>query len=137
MPAGVTDSIIINNAKGSHIWDVDGYEYIDFKLGHGPVILDHSHPAVQNKVNEYDKRWVIYGSDNLLEITLAEKITSIVPIAEMIRYFVSGTEATMNAIKIARAYKGKEKILKFEGQYQASERRRWLLAGLPAVQVCI
>jgi glutamate-1-semialdehyde 2,1-aminomutase len=72
-------------------------------------------------VHEYDKRGVIYGSDTLLEITLAEKITSIVPIAEVIRYFVSGTEATINAIKIARAYKEKEKILKFGGQYQPSE----------------
>lgn len=117
MPDGVADSIFINSAKGSHIWDVDGNEYIDYKLGHGPVILGHSHPSVQNKVHEYDKRGVIYGSDIPLEITLAEKIRSIVPSAEMIRYFVSGTEATMNAIKIARAYTGKEKILKFEGQY--------------------
>jgi glutamate-1-semialdehyde 2,1-aminomutase len=117
MPAGVADSIFVNNAKGSHIWDVDRNEYIDYKLGYGSVILGHSHPAVQNKVHEYDKRGVIYGSDIPLEITLAEKIRSIIPSAEMIRYFVSGTEATMNAIKIARAYTGKEKILKFEGQY--------------------
>src|SRR5215216_1479560 len=117
MPDGVAESIFINNAKGSHIWDVDGNEYIDYKLGQGPVILGHSPPAVQDKVHEYDKRGVIYGSDTPLEIILAEKIRSIIPSAEMIRYFVSGTEATMNAIKIARAYTGKEKILKFEGQY--------------------
>jgi glutamate-1-semialdehyde 2,1-aminomutase len=117
MPDGVADSIFINNAKGSHIWDVDRNEYIDYKLGYGPVILGHSHPAVQNKVHEYDKRGVIYGSDAPLEITLAEKIRSIVPSAKMIRYYVSGTEATMHALKIARAYTGKEKILKFEGQY--------------------
>ena len=55
MPAGVTDSIFINNAQGSHIWDVYGYEYIDFKLGHDPVILDHSHLAVQNKVHDMIK----------------------------------------------------------------------------------
>jgi glutamate-1-semialdehyde 2,1-aminomutase len=117
MPDGVAESIFINNAKASHIWDVDGNEYIDYKLGQGPVILGHSHPAVQNRVHEYDKRGVIYGSDTLLEITLAEKIRSIIQSAEMIRYYVSGTEATMNAIKIARAYTGKERILKFEGQY--------------------
>src|ERR687895_158393 len=117
MPDGVAESIFINNAMGSHIWDVDGNEYIDYKLGQGPVILGHSHPAVQNRVHEHDKRGVIYGSDTPLEITLAEKIRSIIPSAEMIRYYVSGTEATMNAIKIARAYTGKEKILKFEGQY--------------------
>jgi glutamate-1-semialdehyde 2,1-aminomutase len=117
MPAGVADSIFIDRATGSHIFDVDGNEYIDYKLGYGPVILGHSHPAVQNKVHEYDKRGVIYGSDTPLEITLAEKIRSLIPSAEMIRYYVSGTEATMHAIKIARAYTGKQKILKFEGQY--------------------
>jgi glutamate-1-semialdehyde 2,1-aminomutase len=117
MPAGVSDSIFIDSAKDSHIWDIDGNEYIDFKLGHGPVILGHSHPAVLNKVHEYDERGVIYGSDTPLEITLAQKLRSIVPSAEMIRFFVSGTEATMSAIKIARAYTRKDKILKFEGQY--------------------
>lgn len=117
MPDGVAESIFIDNARGSHIWDIDGNEYIDYKLGQGPVILGHSHPAVQNKVHEHDKRGVIYGSDTPLEITLAEKIRDIIPSAEMIRYYVSGTEATMNAIKIARAYTGREKILKFEGQY--------------------
>ncbi len=117
MPAGVTDSIFISNARGSHVLDVDGNEYIDYKLGHGPVILGHGHPAVLDKVHQYDKRGAIYGSDTPLEVTLAEKIRSIVPSVEMIRYHISGTEATMHAIKIARACTGKEKILKFEGQY--------------------
>lgn len=117
MPEGVADSIFIDNARGSHVWDVDGNEYIDYKLGYGPVIIGHGHPAVQDRVHEYDKRGVIYGSDTPLEVTLAEKLRSIVPSAEMIRYYVSGTEATMHAIKIARAYTGKDKILKFEGQY--------------------
>jgi glutamate-1-semialdehyde 2,1-aminomutase len=117
LPDGVADSILVDNASGSHIWDVDGNQYIDYRLGYGPVILGHSHPAVQDRVHEYDKRGVIYGFDTPLEITVAEKIKSIVPSAEMIRFYVSGTEATMHAIKIARAYTGKEKILKFEGQY--------------------
>jgi glutamate-1-semialdehyde 2,1-aminomutase len=117
MPEGVADSIFIDNARGSHVWDVDGNEYIDYKLGYGPVIIGHRHPAVQDRVHEYDKKGVIYGSDTPLEVTLAEKLRTIVPSAEMIRYYVSGTEATMHAIKIARAYTGKDKILKFEGQY--------------------
>lgn len=117
LPDGVADSILLDNAQGSHIWDVDGNEYIDYNLGSGSVILGHSYPAVQDRVHEYDKKGVIYGFDTPLEITIAEKIESIVPSAEMIRFYVSGTETTMHAIKIARAYTGKEKILKFEGQY--------------------
>jgi glutamate-1-semialdehyde 2,1-aminomutase len=68
-------------------------------------------------VHEYDRNGVIYGMDHPLEIEVARKIKSLMPGAEMVRYFVTGTEATMNAIKIARAYTGKEKIIKFEGQY--------------------
>jgi glutamate-1-semialdehyde 2,1-aminomutase len=56
LPDGVADSILVDNASGSHIWDVDGNEYIDYRLGYGPVILGHSHPAVQDRVHEYDKR---------------------------------------------------------------------------------
>lgn len=117
MPSGATDKIFINNAHGSHVWDVDENEYIDYKLGYGPVILGHSHPEIQKRVHEYDQRGVIYGSDHPLEIEVAKKIRSLMPSAEMIRYFVTGTEATMNAIKIARAYTGKERIIKFEGHY--------------------
>lgn len=117
MPSGVTEDIFVNKAQGSHIWDVDGNEYIDYKLGYGPVILGHSYPDVQKRVHEYDQRGVIYGFDHPLEIKVAKKIKSLMPGAEMVRYFVTGTEATMNAIKIARAFTGKEKILKFEGHY--------------------
>ena len=109
MPDGVTDSIFIDNARGSHVWDVDGNEYIDYKLGWGPVILGHSHRAVLKRVHEYDTRGLTYGLSNPMEIALARKIKSLVPCAEMIRYFVSGTEATMHAIRIARAYTKKRK----------------------------
>jgi len=113
-------SIFVDNAKGSHIWDVDGNEYIDYRLGFGPVILGHSHPAVHERIHEYDEKGIIYALDNPLEITVAEKIRSLVSSAEMIRYSVSGTEATMHAIRIARAYTRKEKIVKFEGQYHGA-----------------
>jgi glutamate-1-semialdehyde 2,1-aminomutase len=89
MPNGLTDSIFVNNARGSHIWDVDGNEYIDYKLDWGRVILGHSHPIVQKKICEYDKKGTCYAIDNPLEITVAQKIKSLVPTAEMIRYFVS------------------------------------------------
>ena len=117
IPSGVTDEIFISGARGSHIWDVDGNEYIDLVLGFGPVILGHSDAEVQNRVRQYDAKGVIYGRDIDLEISVANKIRSLMPSAEMIRYFVTGTEATMNAIKIARAFTGKDKILKFEGHY--------------------
>lgn len=117
LPDNVADPIVVNNARGSHMWDVDGKEYIDYKLGFGSVILGHGYPAVQQRVHEYDTKGVIYAFDTPLELSVAEKLHSLFPSAEMIRFYVSGTEATMHAIKIARACTRKEKILKFEGQY--------------------
>jgi glutamate-1-semialdehyde 2,1-aminomutase len=71
-------SIFIDNAKGSHIWDVDGNEYIDYRLGFGPVILGHSNPAVHKRIHEYDEKGIIYALDNPLEITVAKKIQKLV-----------------------------------------------------------
>jgi glutamate-1-semialdehyde 2,1-aminomutase len=119
-PKGAADHIFIDSAKGSHIWDVDGNEYIDYKLGWGPVILGHSNTAVLKRIHEYDNRGICYAFGNTLEIAVAEKIRSLVPSAEMIRFFVSGTEATMHAIRIARAYTKKKKIVKFEGHYHGT-----------------
>jgi glutamate-1-semialdehyde 2,1-aminomutase len=120
MPRGVTDSPFVARAKGSHIWDVDGNEYIDYKLGWGPVILGHAHPAVIKRVHEYSRKGLSYGLSSPMEIEVARKIKSLVPCAETVRYFVSGTEATMHAIRIARAYTKKDKVLKFEGHYHGS-----------------
>jgi len=113
-------SIFVEKARGSHIWDVDGNEYVDYRLGFGPVILGHSYPSVHDRIHEYDERGIIYALDNPLEITVAEKVRSMVPSAEMIRFSVSGTEATMHAIRIARAYTGREKVVKFEGHYHGA-----------------
>jgi glutamate-1-semialdehyde 2,1-aminomutase len=120
LPSGATDSIFVNNARGSHIWDVDGNDYIDYKLGWGAIIIGHSHPAVQKNVHEYDSKGTCYALGHPLEISVAKKIKSLVPSAGMIRFFVTGTEATMHAIRIARAYTKKEKILKFEGHYHGT-----------------
>lgn len=120
MPEGAVDSLFIDNARGSHIWDVDGNKYIDYRLGWGPVILGHNYPAVQKKVHEYYNKGICYALSHPLEITVAKKIKSLVPGAEMIRFFVTGTEATMHAIRIARAYTKKEKIVKFEGHYHGT-----------------
>src|SRR5918992_1043641 len=120
MPDGVANSIFVKKARGSHIWDVDGNEYIDYRLGWGPVILGHGHRSVQKKVHEYDKNGICYALDNPLEITVGQKIKSLVPGAEIIRYFVTGTEATMHAIRIARAFTKKDRVLKFDGHYHGA-----------------
>lgn len=113
-------SIFIERAKGSHLWDVDGNEYIDYRLGFGPVILGHSYPAVHDRIHKYDERGIVFALDNPLEVSVAEKVRKLVPSAEMVRFSVSGTEATMHAIRIARGYTGREKIIKFEGQYHGA-----------------
>lgn len=113
-------SIFVDKAKGPYIWDVDGNKYIDYRLGFGPVILGHSFPAVHAATHRMTKKGVIFGLDHQLEIEVAKKVQQAVPCAEMVRYSTSGTEATMHAIRFARAYTGKEKILKFEGHYHGA-----------------
>ena len=103
LPSGAADSVFINNARGSHIWDVDGNEYIDYKLGWGAINLGHSHPTVQKNVHEYDNKGTCYALGLPLEIVVAKMIKSLVPSAEIIRFLVTVTEATMHAIRIARA----------------------------------
>ena len=116
-PSYMPCSIFIKKAYGSHIWDVDGNEYIDYRLGYGPVILGHSFEYVRKAVHEAETKGTVYALDNELEITVAKKIKSLVKCADMIRYANSGTEATMTAIRLARWYTDKEKIIKFEGHY--------------------
>jgi glutamate-1-semialdehyde 2,1-aminomutase len=113
-------SIFIDRAEGSHLWDVDGNDYIDYRLGFGPVILGHSYPAVHDRIHRYDERGIIFALDNPLEVSVAERVRRLVPSAGMVRFSVSGTEATMHAMRIARGYTGREKVVKFEGQYHGS-----------------
>ena len=113
-------SIFVDRAKGPYIWDVDGNRYVDYRLGFGPVILGHSFPAVHAATHKMVKKGVIFGLDTELEVQVAKKVQQAVPCAEMIRYSTSGTEATMHAIRFARAYTHKEKIVKFEGHYHGA-----------------
>ncbi len=113
-------SIFIDRASGARIWDVDGNEYIDYRLGFGPVILGHSYPALRERMQQAERRGSVYALDNELEITVGKKISSMVPCAEMVRFSVTGTEATMHAIRLARAYTAREKIVKFEGHYHGA-----------------
>lgn len=113
-------SMFIQRARGSHIWDVDGNEYIDYRLGYGPVILGHAFPKVHADVHKAALRGQVYALDNELEVRLAKLITQLAPCAELVRFANSGTEATMTAVRIARGFTKKEKIIKFEGHYHGS-----------------
>lgn len=107
----------IKEAMGSTIKDVDGNQYIDYIGSWGPMILGHNHPAVLEAVIETAKRGLSFGAATELEVEMADLITSIVPSIEMVRMVNSGTEAVMSAIRAARGYTNKDKIIKFAGCY--------------------
>jgi glutamate-1-semialdehyde 2,1-aminomutase len=109
--------IFISKAKGAKIYDVDGNEYIDYHLAFGPVVLGHAHPSVVAAVKNQLNKGIIYGLSSELEVEVARKIKTYVPSAQMIRFCNSGTEATYHAIRVARAYTKRWKIIKFEGAY--------------------
>ena len=115
------DPVYISHGKGSKITDVDGNEYIDYVGSWGPLILGHSHERIIDKLNEYTARGTSFGANTEIEVKFAELITSVYPSIEKIRMVNSGTEATMSAVRLARGYTGKNKIIKFEGCYHRSE----------------
>ncbi|WP_457678744.1 glutamate-1-semialdehyde 2,1-aminomutase [Thermovibrio sp.] len=107
----------IAKAKGSHIWDADGNEYVDFVCSWGPMILGHAHPKVVEAIKEQAEKGTSYGAPTELEVELAKMIVELVPSVEKVRMVNSGTEATMSAIRLARGYTGRNKVIKFEGGY--------------------
>ncbi|MFZ0544953.1 MAG: guanitoxin biosynthesis PLP-dependent transaminase GntE [Candidatus Promineifilaceae bacterium] len=113
---GDEDTRYIDRGKGAHIWDVDGNRYIDYRLGYGPVILGHADDRVDSAVYEAVQRGVTFAMSTPEEVELAQKITRLCPV-DMVRFANSGTEAVMHALRLARAYTGREKIVIFEGQY--------------------
>jgi len=126
MPLGVNSNFrywgegitpYVQKAKGAHLWDVDGKEYIDYRLAFGPIILGHAYDEVDAKVVEELKNGVLYAMTGELEIEVGEMIVDMCPGIEMVRLACSGTEATMHAIRVARAFTGRDLILKFEGNY--------------------
>ena len=113
--------LIYSHGKGSRMWDVDGNEYIDYVGGAGALILGHSHPAVVQAAQEQMARGAhMFGSLNDVAVTLAERLVRDIPCAEKIAYATTGSEATAYAMRLARAYTGKEKVLKFEGAYHGN-----------------
>lgn len=111
------DPIFFERANGAYMFDVDGQRYIDYVGSWGPMILGHNHPAIRDAAIEAAERGLSFGTPTEIEVTMAEKIIEIVPSIEKVRMVNSGTEATMSAIRLARGYTKRDKILKFEGCY--------------------
>ncbi|MFC4388338.1 glutamate-1-semialdehyde 2,1-aminomutase [Gracilibacillus marinus] len=109
--------IFMEHGKGSKIYDIDGNEYIDYVLSWGPLILGHANDHVVSKLKEVVEKGTSFGAPTLLESELAQLVIDRVPSIEMVRMVNSGTEATMSALRLARGYTGRNKILKFEGNY--------------------
>jgi len=107
----------VDKAEGAYLWDVDGNRYIDYRLAFGPIILGHSYDEVNAKVHEEIDRVVLSAMTCELELEVAELIIEMCPCVEMVRLACSGTEATMHALRVARAYTGRERVIKFEGMY--------------------
>lgn len=109
--------LFINSAKGSRITDVDDQSYIDYVGSWGPMIAGHSHEEVLEVLRETSNRGTSFGAPTDLEIQIAEKIIQMIPSVEMVRLVNSGTEATMSAVRLARGFTGRDKIIKFDGCY--------------------
>ncbi len=109
--------LTMTHASGAKKWDVDGHEYIDYVVGHGALILGHGHPAVVAAVREQMERGTHLGAGTPHEVAWAELVQRMVPSAELVKFTSSGTEATMMALRLARSYTGKSKVLKFAGHF--------------------
>lgn len=128
MPGGVNSPVrafapypfFASRANGSKLYDIDGNVYIDYCLAYGPLILGHAHPRIVEACKEQLEKGTIYGTPTEAEVALAEMIVDAVPCVEMVRLVNTGTEATMHAIRVARGYTGKNKIVKFEGCYHGA-----------------
>ena len=110
-------TIYVDRGKGAVVWDVDGNEYVDLRMGYGPAILGHADDRVDDYVNERMRKGVSFSLTSEDEVRTIELICELTGWVEQARMTVSGTEATMHAMRVARAYTGRDKIVKFEGQY--------------------
>ena len=111
---------VLKSGKGAKVWDADGNEFIDYRLGWGPIILGHADDRVNQAVAEAIENGITFAATTELEVEVAEKIVKMVPGMERLRFTNTGTEATMHALRTARGYTNKEKFIKFEGQYHGA-----------------
>lgn len=127
LPAGASSNVRVHmhepspvffkRGDGPRVWDVDGNSYIDYLMAYGALILGHRHPKIISEIQRQLLEGTMFGTPTELEIEVAKLVSSIVPCAEMVTFANTGTEATMEAVRIARAVTGKDKLLKFEGHY--------------------
>ncbi len=129
--------VFIAGAKGARIRDVDGNEYIDYVGSWGPMILGHAHERVIDAVTRAAASGTSFGAPTALEVSLAELITRMIPSVEMVRMVNSGTEATMSALRLARAYTKREKVIKFEGCYHGHADAFLIRAGSGAMTLSV
>lgn len=131
--AGVFDPypFYVRAGEGAYLEDVDGNRYVDTVMAFGPVILGHADPDVTKAVAEQAALGMIYGTCTPLEVEVAEQFTQMVPTADLVRFVPSGTEATMHAIRLARGFTGKPKVLKFEGHYHGNHDQVLLSVSTP------
>ena len=111
---------VVSEARGAHLYDFSGREYIDYVLGSGPMVLGHAHPAVVAAVEAQLRKGTTYFQLSEPAVALADEICRAVPCAEQLRYTSSGSEATFFALRVARAFRKRDKILKFEGGFHGT-----------------
>ncbi len=127
------DPVFIDHANGPYIFDPDGNRYIDYVGSWGPMILGHSHPQVIDAVSKVIHKGLSFGAPTELETRMADKVCELVPSMDLVRMVSSGTEATMSAIRLARGYTGRDKIVKFEGCYHGHSDSLLVKAGSGAL----
>lgn len=128
MPGGVSapdrafnlvggEPFVVERGSGARLWDVDGHDYVDYALGSGALVLGHAPPAVIAALDITMRDGIAFGAPTMLEVTLAELITERMPHIEMVRFVASHTEAAMSAVRAARAFTGRDQVLRFDGCY--------------------
>jgi len=125
--------LFIERADGAYLFDVEGKAYIDYVGSWGPMVLGHNHPAIRQAVIEAVERGLSFGAPTEMEVKMAERVTQLVPTMDMVRMVNSGTEATMSAIRLARGFTGRDKIIKFEGCYHGHADHLLVKAGSGAL----
>ena len=114
---GENETVFVKRGKGARLWDLDGNEYIDYRLGYGPAILGHCNDEVDAAVREAQSIGTVYALGTEKEVTVAKLIKEMMPAADLVRFSNSGTEAVMAALRLARGYTGKDHYVTFEGSY--------------------
>ncbi len=125
--------VFFKSARGAYIYDEDGRQYIDYVASWGPMILGHAHTEVINAVRQKAGEGLSFGAPTTVETELAERVVDLVPSMDMVRFVSSGTEATMSAIRLARGYTGRDRIIKFEGCYHGHSDSLLVKAGSGAL----